>query len=77
MEQNNPPPKLRHKKILVLLVMLVVIGLIQCLMTGSALFFLTKDTLLGINESNEEVLIVGGEDSDPVSRKRRGHVKEV
>lgn len=67
----------KHKMILVILVTLVVVGLIQSLLTGSALIFLHKDMLFGTNKPIHDILIQGGEDSDPVSRKRRDHVKKV
>ena len=71
--------RLNRKLILVILALLIVFGLIQSGMTGTALFLIYKDTRLlkAAQDCTEGILIQGGEDNDPISRERRDHVKNV
>ena len=73
--------RLNRKLILVILALLIVFGLIQSGMTGTALFLIYKDTQFvpskAAQDFTEGILIQGGEDNDPISRERRDHVKNV
>ena len=72
--------RLNKKILLAILVVLIVLGLIESLMTGAALILINKDSLVDPNQDVDplrDILIQGGEDDDAVSRQRRDHVKNV